>query len=131
MCAQALALPSSPPQRSDDQQGSAQASLGAKSCVNCSRPMSRIGKTTCCAPCRCGGHHCGETVTIKGPKGQLVQTVHPRATVEIRDGESGRELSVTMKGLETTLDGALWGTTRANLQNMVEGVTKGMKRSSR
>ena len=90
--------------------------------------MSRIGKQPVALPAGVEATIAGETVTIKGPTGQLGQTVHPRATVEIRDGESGRELSVTMKGLETTLDGALWGTTRANLQNMVEGVTKGYEK---
>lgn len=70
----------------------------------------------------------GSRVTITGPKGTLSQTMHPHAVVTTQDSGTGKELIVTMQATETTLDRALWGTMRANLQNMVEGVTKGFEK---
>ncbi|PIR47564.1 50S ribosomal protein L6 [Candidatus Uhrbacteria bacterium CG10_big_fil_rev_8_21_14_0_10_50_16] len=84
--------------------------------------MSRIGKQPILLPSGVEATVNGMNVTIKGGKGQLQTSVHANATVELRSGEEGNELVVTMADLDSKLNRSLWGTTRSNLQNMVTGV---------
>ena len=67
----------------------------------------------------------GQTVTVKGPKGQLETTLHANAKASVIDGEAGKEIAVEMADLSSKLNRSLWGTTRSNIQNMVTGVTEG------
>lgn len=67
----------------------------------------------------------GQTVTVKGPKGQLETTLHANAKASVSDGEAGKEITVEMIDLDSKLNRSLWGTTRSNIQNMVTGVTEG------
>lgn len=86
--------------------------------------MSRIGKKPIPVPASVKVDIQGNKVTIKGPKGELVRTVHPELTAKM----DGATLLVTRPSDETRHK-ALHGLTRALLNNMVEGVTKGFSRS--
>lgn len=60
------------------------------------------------------------TVTVKGPKGELVQTLHPviTATVEA-DG-----VHISVQRPTDKFERAIWGTTGALIRNMIIGVTE-------
>ena len=60
------------------------------------------------------------TVTVKGPKGTLTQTVHPNMKVEL----NGAEVIVTRPD-DSNVNKSLHGLTRTLIANMVEGVEKG------
>lgn len=65
----------------------------------------------------------GQKVTVRGPKGTLEQQVHPLVQVDREDNVlkiSARDESKPAKELS--------GTTRANLSNMVTGVSEGFSR---
>ena len=63
-------------------------------------------------------------VTVRGPKGQLERSMHANARAEVRDGENGKEVVVTMEDLKSKLNRSLWGTMRTVIANMVVGVTE-------
>ncbi len=65
----------------------------------------------------------GDTVTIKGPKGELVKTFRPEVTAEIIDNT----IVLTKKG-DNVFVRSLWGTVGSHVRNMMEGVTKGFER---
>lgn len=85
--------------------------------------MSRIGKKPIQIPSGVTVTVAGSSVHVKGPKGELTFPLHPAVRVEIVDAV----LSVkpAAEGKKTS---ALWGLTRACIQNMVEGVTKGYEK---
>ena len=60
------------------------------------------------------------SVVVKGPKGELAAKLHPAIAVEVK----GSELILTRNSEEKFVR-ALHGLWRANLQNMVIGVTQG------
>lgn len=66
----------------------------------------------------------GETVTVKGPKGELTRTIHPEMTVKIEDNVLTVERPSDKKAHRE-----LHGTTRSLIANMVEGVSKGFEKS--
>lgn len=90
--------------------------------------MSRIGKNPVVIPSNVEVTLNEGLVVMKGQNGTLEQTMHQNARVELRDGESGKELVVTMVDLDSKENRALWGTMRTLLQNMVMGVTEGFKK---
>ncbi|MGH2567320.1 MAG: 50S ribosomal protein L6 [Bacteroidota bacterium] len=63
------------------------------------------------------------SVVVKGPKGELTATLHPTIAVEVQ----GSELILTRSSEEKFVR-ALHGLWRANLQNMVLGVTQGYRK---
>src|SRR4051794_8130273 len=65
-------------------------------------------------------------IKIEGPKGKLELTVHPAMTVKLDDAK--KELVVTRPDDERQ-NKALHGLTRALLNNMVQGVTQGYKKT--
>ncbi|MCD7783086.1 MAG: 50S ribosomal protein L6 [Firmicutes bacterium] len=65
----------------------------------------------------------GNAVTVKGPKGTLHKTLHPRMTIE-RDGN----VIHVKRPTDEQEDRALHGLTRSLLANMVEGVTHGFEK---
>jgi len=65
----------------------------------------------------------GNTVKVKGPKGQLEKEFHPDITIKIEDGK----IEVT-RPTDNKNHRALHGLTRALLNNMVTGVTKGFEK---
>ena len=82
--------------------------------------MSRIGKKAIAVPNGVTVTLEGQTVTVKGPKGQLAWTLAD----EIEARQEGEEL-VVAKRVENTRAQAMWGLSRTLVNNMVEGVTKG------
>jgi len=62
-------------------------------------------------------------LSIKGPKGRLEYRVHPKVKVS----HEGQQLKVAAAD-ETSFSNAMSGTTRAQVSNMVTGVTKGFER---
>ena len=66
----------------------------------------------------------GQTVTVKGPKGQLAWTVAD----EIEVKQEGAEL-VLSKRVDTTRAQAMWGLSRTLVSNMVQGVTQGFEKT--
>lgn len=82
--------------------------------------MSRIGKKAVAVPSGVTVTIDGQSVTVKGPKGQLAWTVADE--IEVR--QEGQEL-VLSKRVETTRAQAMWGLSRTLVNNMVVGVTQG------
>jgi large subunit ribosomal protein L6 len=86
--------------------------------------MSRIGKKAVTIPTGVTVTLDGQTVTVKGPKGQLAWTVAEE--IEVR--QDGADL-VLSKRVETTRAQAMWGLSRTLVDNMVTGVTKGYEQT--
>ncbi|MDP2631922.1 MAG: 50S ribosomal protein L6 [Candidatus Uhrbacteria bacterium] len=89
--------------------------------------MSRIGKKSILVPSGVAVEINGQTVKVKGPKGELELVLHECATVEKKTGENGDLLEVTVK--DPKGDAAMWGTMRALLANMIHGVTEGWSKA--
>lgn len=69
------------------------------------------------------------TATVKGPKGELALTLHPHTSVQQLKDDEGRDyLEVTVLDGDRE-DRAMWGTMRALLAQMVEGVTNGFMKA--
>ena len=85
--------------------------------------MSRIGKRPVAVPSGVTATVEGQTVKIKGPKGQLQLVVHDDVDIKLDAGA----LKVAPRA-ETKRARALYGTSRANLANIVTGVTKGFEK---
>ena len=85
--------------------------------------MSRVGKRPVTIPSGVTASVEGQTVKMKGPKGQLQFVVHDDVEVKFEDGA----VKVAPK-LETNRAQAMYGTARAQVANLVEGVTKGFER---
>ena len=85
--------------------------------------MSRIGRMPIVIPAGVDVKVDGSTVTVKGPKGTLTQTVNSKMSVAVEDGV----IKVTRPDDEK-LSRSLHGLTRSLIANMVEGVTKGYKK---
>lgn len=82
--------------------------------------MSRIGKKPIDIPNGVTISVAKNVVTVKGKNGELKENIHPRISVEVKD----KEIHVIRK-TEERADRALHGTTRANIANMVKGVSEG------
>ena len=82
--------------------------------------MSRIGKRPVPVPNGVTVSIEGSTVTVKGPRGELVRTLHPEVGVSVENGE----VLVTRPSDESRHK-ALHGLSRTLVANMIEGVTKG------
>lgn len=63
-------------------------------------------------------------VTVKGPKGTLSITVLPFVKVNL----DNNILNVTVENPKEKFQRAIWGTTRALVNNMIVGVTDGFKK---
>lgn len=82
--------------------------------------MSRIGRKPIAVPAGVEVKIDGSTVTVKGPKGTLTQTVHSNMKVEM----NGSEITVTRPD-DSNLNKSLHGLTRTLIANMIEGTEKG------
>jgi large subunit ribosomal protein L6 len=85
--------------------------------------MSRVAKAPISVPVAVKVEITGRQVTVKGPKGTLAWTVHPKVQVAQEDGH----LKVA-PAVESQEAWALAGTTRALLSNMVTGASGGFTR---
>ncbi|MCK1744033.1 50S ribosomal protein L6 [Bradyrhizobium sp. 139] len=85
--------------------------------------MSRVGKRPVAVPSGVTATVDGQTVKMKGPKGQLQFVVHGDVEVKLENGQ----VKVNPR-VETNRARALYGTARAQVANLVEGVTKGFEK---
>jgi large subunit ribosomal protein L6 len=83
--------------------------------------MSRVGKKHLTAPKGVDIKVGGGLVTVKGPKGELKMALSDEVSVKVDNGE----VTVAARNPEERKSKAMWGTARANIQNMVTGVTTG------
>ena len=86
--------------------------------------MSRIGKKAVSIPSGVTVTLDGQTVTVKGPKGQLAWTVSD----EIEVKQEGAEITFAPRN-DTQRARGMWGLSRTLIANMVEGVTKGYEQT--
>jgi large subunit ribosomal protein L6 len=85
--------------------------------------MSRIGKLPISIPSGVTATLNGETITIKGPKGELSYTHHPLIKVEIKD-----DVILISRPDDKKESRSLHGTTRSIINNLVIGVTEGFEK---
>ena len=90
--------------------------------------MSRIGKKPVDVPAGVKVSVNDRTVTLEGPKGSLSFTHRPEVSVEFAESDKALTVTPDEKTAGDKKTKALWGTTRALLSNMIEGVTKGYER---
>ena len=86
--------------------------------------MSRIGKKPVIIPNGVTIDQKGNSVKVKGPKGELEGTFDSKIAIEIKDSE----LIVTRPN-DTKEIKALHGLSRALIQNMVQGVTEAFQKT--
>lgn len=88
--------------------------------------MSRIGKKPIIIPPGVEITIKEGEVAVKGPKGNLIQKLHPLILVEKVDNQL--IVKVKDKDKESKEASALWGLFRQLVANMIEGVTKGFEK---
>jgi large subunit ribosomal protein L6 len=87
--------------------------------------MSRIGKQPVTVPSGVTVKIEGAKVTAKGPKGELAEVLHPAVKAEMKDGKV-----VLSADLTVSKDAkAVWGMSRARLNNLVAGVANGYSKN--
>ena len=85
--------------------------------------MSRVGKRPVAIPSGVTATVEGQTVKMKGPKGTLSFVAHDDVEVKFENGQ----VKFNPRH-ETNRARAMYGTARAQVQNLVEGVTKGFEK---
>ena len=86
--------------------------------------MSRIGKKPVPVPAGVTVNIDGQTVKVKGPRGELSRAINPEMKLSLENGE----LTVARPSDESRHK-ALHGLSRTLVANMVEGVTKGFQKN--
>jgi large subunit ribosomal protein L6 len=86
--------------------------------------MSRIGKKTIAIPQGVTVTLDGQTVSVKGPKGERSWTVADEIEI-VREGD---ELSLSPRA-DTARARSMWGLSRTLIDNMVVGVTTGFDKT--
>jgi large subunit ribosomal protein L6 len=85
--------------------------------------MSRIGKKPVPIPSGVTANVEGQTVKVKGPKGQLQVVLPDDVTVKMDNGA----VKVDPRN-ETKRARSMWGTSRTLVNNLITGVTKGYEK---
>jgi large subunit ribosomal protein L6 len=86
--------------------------------------MSRIGKKAVVVPAGVTVNVSGQTVSVKGPKGELKEVLNEQVLVKMEQG------GVKVDPInQTKLARSSWGMSRTLVQNMVKGVTEGFSKS--
>ena len=90
--------------------------------------MSRIGKNPIVIPEAVQVTVVEDVVTVKGPKGELKHNINPIISIKVEEGKA--LCTVVGKDNDRRLkkSAAMWGTTRAILANMVQGVSVGFSK---
>lgn len=65
----------------------------------------------------------GNTIFIKGPKGELSTKIHPKIKVEIKDGQI-----ICTRSSDEKFERSLHGLSRSLIANMITGVTEGFEK---
>ncbi|NEU11157.1 50S ribosomal protein L6 [Methylobacterium sp. BTF04] len=85
--------------------------------------MSRVGKKPVPVPSGVTATVTGQTVQMKGSKGELFYVVPNVVDVKFEDG------AVSVQPRNQTKEArSLWGTSRAQVANLIEGVSKGFEK---
>jgi large subunit ribosomal protein L6 len=85
--------------------------------------MSRIGKQPITIPKGVEVKIDGDLIIVKGKNGELIQKLIPEINVEMKDN------IILIKESQSTKNSlALWGTFRALIFNMIEGVSNGFQK---
>lgn len=85
--------------------------------------MSRLGKNPIEIPAGVTVTVSKDTVTVKGPKGELVKTFRPEILVEVKENTI-----VLTPQKDNVFVRSLWGTVGSHVRNMMEGVMKGYEK---
>ncbi len=85
--------------------------------------MSRIGKKPVSLPQGVTASVNGQTVTAKGPKGELKFVVNDEVLVKMENGQIAVEPRDQSKAARSK-----WGMSRTQIVNILDGVTKGFER---
>ena len=85
--------------------------------------MSRIGKKPVAIPAGVTAKLEGQSIAVKGAKGELKFTAPEDVTLKLE----GAVVTVIPRG-EDKRSRAMWGMARAQVQNLVTGVTKGFEK---
>ena len=86
--------------------------------------MSRIGKNPVQVPKGVTATVNGQTVSVKGPKGELKMVLVEHVLAKLENGE----VKVDPRD-QTKLARSCWGMSRTMISNMVKGVTQGYSKS--
>ncbi|MFC7290077.1 50S ribosomal protein L6 [Hirschia litorea] len=87
--------------------------------------MSRIGKKPVTVPSGVTVTVADRTISVKGPKGTLALDI----TEEVSVAVEGAEVIVSPVDENDNRSRAMWGTVRARVANMVDGVSTGFSRN--
>jgi large subunit ribosomal protein L6 len=87
--------------------------------------MSRVGKKQIETPKGVEIRVAGGQVSVKGPKGELKMALTDEVSVKVENGE----VKITPRNPDERRSKSMWGTTRANINNMVVGVTTGFEKN--
>ena len=83
--------------------------------------MSRIGKKIITIPAKTEVKVEKDTITVKGPLGELIRNFKPGIKIEVVDGK----VSFTPISKKLTVElNSLWGTIASHVNNMILGVNK-------
>jgi large subunit ribosomal protein L6 len=85
--------------------------------------MSRIGRKELEVPKGVEVKVAAGVVRVKGPKGELSKSIHPKISVQVENGRVR-----VGRSSEEKADKALHGMVRNEIKNMVEGVSQGYAR---
>jgi large subunit ribosomal protein L6 len=86
--------------------------------------MSRIGRKPVVVPKGVTLQVEGNTVAVKGPRGELRRSLHPDMEIGVKDNQF-----TVARPSDEKRHKALHGLTRTLVQNMVDGVSKGFSKS--
>jgi large subunit ribosomal protein L6 len=87
--------------------------------------MSRIGKKIITVPAGVTVDYVQPVFKAKGPKGELSMNVPPAIKLNLE----GDQITFEINDHRNKIASALWGTTRANANNIVVGVSEGFKKT--
>lgn len=85
--------------------------------------MSRIGKKIISLPAGVNIKIHDDQITVKGPKGELMQKTTPEVKLELKDNEV-----IVTPAKKSKKTQAQWGLFRALVNNMIFGVTQGYEK---
>lgn len=85
--------------------------------------MSRLAKNPIEIPAGVTATISGNSVTVKGPKGELSRSFRPEVVVTLENNT----FILTKKG-DNVFVRSLWGTVGSHLRNMMTGVTQGFEK---